>query len=159
MTVTVPVLYSMDTSGFLDGWVRYYPPEHFPKLWVNVEQLIADGRLVASEEVAADLKVHADDVYRWVRRQGSNLLVPTPGAVWNAATAIGNAHVGLVHQTTSQSRSDPFVIAVAQLRGATVVTGERGGSAAHPKIPFVCAQMKIPVCSFSQLIRDEGWVF
>jgi hypothetical protein len=52
------------------------------------------------------------------------------------------------------------VIAVAQIKGATVVTGEgQNGSENRPKIPWVCAQLGIACISFTQLIQEEGWRF
>jgi hypothetical protein len=63
-------------------------------------------------------------------------------------------------QMKNRNRADPFVIAVAGLRGATVVTGEGSdGTADRPKIPFVCSQLRIPCIRLLDVIRAEGWSF
>ncbi|MGC8907013.1 MAG: DUF4411 family protein [Desulfomonilaceae bacterium] len=41
----------MDTSGLLDGWRRYYPPDVFPLVWTRLDELINAKILVASQEV------------------------------------------------------------------------------------------------------------
>ena len=47
--------YSLDTSGLLDGWVRYYAPEVFPSLWKQMEAAAADGTIVAVQDVLLEL--------------------------------------------------------------------------------------------------------
>ncbi len=43
--------YSADTSALIDGLERYYPETHFPALWEKVDELVAESRLIISEEV------------------------------------------------------------------------------------------------------------
>ncbi len=43
--------YSLDTSALIDGIERFYPRRNFPVLWDNIDELIAGGRLLISEEV------------------------------------------------------------------------------------------------------------
>ncbi len=35
--------YCVDTSGWLDGWERHYPPDVFPSLWTTLDELIGAG--------------------------------------------------------------------------------------------------------------------
>ena len=142
----------------MDGMVRYYAPANFPKLWQNIDDLVSAGRLVMSEEVRVDLKEHEDDAYAWVRDR-EKAIVATDAAVWAEARKVIAANPKLVAVGSTRNRSDPFVIAVAVMRGATVVTGEVGGSATRPKIPFVCGQMKVPCVGLPDVISAEGWVF
>jgi hypothetical protein len=60
----------------------------------------------------------------------------------------------------SRNRADAFVIAVAQLQGCTVITGEgHDGNHNRPKIPFICRGLNIPCASFLDLIQKEGWQY
>jgi hypothetical protein len=60
----------------------------------------------------------------------------------------------------NRNRADPFVIALARMRGATVVTGEGSdGTANRPKIPFVCEQLGINCVRFLDVVTLEGWTF
>lgn len=43
--------YSFDTGGLIDGLERYYPVDNFPALWDRIDELIAVGRFIISEEV------------------------------------------------------------------------------------------------------------
>lgn len=55
--------------------------------------------------------------------------------------------------------ADPFVIALAQEHGLTVVTSENQGSDDHPKIPRVCSWLTVPCVNGVELFRAEGWTF
>ena len=57
--------YSLDTSTFLNAFIRVYPPDVFPKLWEKINTLIHDGHLKATEMVLEELKRKDDDAYKW----------------------------------------------------------------------------------------------
>ena len=158
----VPPLYSADTSALLDGLERYYTEASFPCIWEKVDELIAAGRFFISEEVYEEAKKRTGVVKAWCDRDKTgNLIAPTDGAVTREVQAILAETPRLVMALKDRNLADPFVIAVAKLRGATTVTGEGDdGSEKHPKIPFVCAKRKVPRTRFTStsLIRDEGWV-
>ncbi len=152
-------LYSVDTSALLDGWVRHYPPAHFPSLWDQVEGLIDEGRLRVSEEVLHEVARHEDSLNQWLQDRRSRVVVPTTNEVTEAVREILRSHERLVMSGSGRNRADPFVIAVAGLNDAVVVTGERGGTAARPKIPSVCRDLGIRDINLLDLIKEEGWVF
>ncbi len=152
--------YSIDTSALLDGWARYYPRDVLPDLWdKNLPRLIADGNLVASEVVREELERKSDELLAWTKDQ-SAFFVPVDAEIWKASQEITDAHTELLKTTRGGLRSggDPFVIALAQVRGLTVVTGEKR-KAKRPTIPVVCDDLRIPCIDFLQLIRDQGWKF
>ena len=137
------VTYSVDTSALMDGWLRYYPPEHFPGLWERIDSLIDEGRLLASEEVLVEVSEHTDSLAEWLQERQDEVIVPTGNAVTTAVRQILTSHERLVMSGSGRNRADPFVIAVARLQGATVVTGEKGGNRNRPKIPSVCDDLGI----------------
>jgi hypothetical protein len=51
------------------------------------------------------------------------------------------------------------VVAVAKVRGIPVVTEERGGSEARPRIPWVCERLDVDCINVVEFIRSKGWVF
>lgn len=151
--------YSFDTSGLLDGWRRYYPVATFPTIWENVESLIAAGRGVASDEVLHELEAKDDDLLEWARQQ-DRLFVPATDDIQVVVRRIMEEHGGLVDPQRGRSQADPFVIAVAAVHGAAVVTGEMPTrNPANPKIPDVCGAMGIECVSFLDLLTEEGWVY
>lgn len=151
--------YSIDTSALLDGWVRYYPPDIFPALWSNLEALIAEGRLIATEEVLFELEKKDDELYEWAhtRRQ---MFVPMDNQIQVAVASILQNYERLVDTSKNRSTCDPFVIALAQVGSCIVVTGEKAsGTLNRPRIPDVCGELGIESINLLHLIRKEGWIF
>ena len=153
------MIYSIDTSSIIHGWYRYYPPDVFLAVWQELDSIILDGRLIATEEVLHELEKQDDDVYKWAK-QRSQLFIPLDIPIQRAGASIINAHPRLVDNRRNRSAADPFVIALAQIEDATVVTGENPtNNAEKPNIPDVCRAMNIPCINLLQLIRLEGWKF
>ena len=153
-------LYCVDTSALIDGLERYYPEDNFPGLWERVDGLIADGRFFISEEVWEELQQKDERAKEWGLPRKNQLVIPTDGAVTAATQGILREHPLLVKNMKGRNRADPFVIAVAQIRGANVVTGEgSNGNARRPKIPYVCDQLNMISIRFLEMVRGEGWRF
>jgi len=151
--------YCVDTSGWLDGWQRHYPPDVFPTLWQRIHERIMAGEIIASEEVYIELSKKADDLHDWVRER-KQMLVPIDEAVQAQATALLMAHPRLVDTLRNRSMADPFVIATALVRNAVVVTGEPfTGKMDRPRIPDVCQARGIRCMTFLQLIRELRLTF
>lgn len=151
--------YSIDTSAILDGWRRYYPPDVLPDVWNGLDDLIRDGHLAATEEVLLELEKRDDEVYRWARKR-KKMFVPIDEPVQTAVSAILLTHEKLVDTRKNRSAADPFVIALAQVKGCAVVTGERAThTSERPNIPDVCADLGIRSIGLLDLFREERWRF
>lgn len=152
--------YCVDTSGWLDGWQRYYPPDVFPSLWAKLDELIAAGEIVSSEEVYVELERKADDLHDWVKAR-KQMLVPLTEGVQQLAAGLLSEFPRLVDTLRGRSKADPFVIATAlEIDGAVVVTGEIAtGRIDKPRIPDVCQAKGIGCISFLQMIRDLKLTF
>lgn len=149
--------YSLDTSALLNSWRRFYPPDVFTSLWDRIDELIAKGILVASEEVLVELGKKDDEVYRWAR-QRLQMFVPIDGQQQQLVRNILAIYPTLVDTRRNRSGADPFVIALAQLEGRTVVTYESpSNNPSRPHIPDVCVGVGIRCISFLKLIRERGW--
>ena len=154
-------LYSVDTSALIDGLERYYWESTFPGIWDNIAGLVEAGRFFISQEVWEDAKKRDLVVKAWCERDTTGrLIVPTTLAITSEVTRILTANKRLVMNMKGRNRSDPFVIAVACLKTATVVTGEGSdGTENRPKIPYICGKLNVPCLRLGDLIRQEGWVF
>jgi predicted nuclease of predicted toxin-antitoxin system len=151
--------YSIDTSAILHGWRRHYPPEVFPSLWHNIERLIENGDLLASEEVFFELEKKDDEVYAWARKN-CRMFVKTDERIQMVVKDILAKYKRLVDTRKNRSAADPFVIALASVEKCAVVTNELpGGTADRPGIPYVCTNSRIRCMNFLSLIREQGWVF
>lgn len=152
--------YSVDTSALIDGLERYYPEDHFPGLWERMDELVSEGRLIISEEVWEEAQSKDAVVKAWCEPRKNTIIVPTDATVAQEVQRVLTGHERLVMNLKGRNRADPFVIAVAKIRGAIVVTGEGSdGTDSRPKIPFVCNHLGIECIRLLDVIRLEGWSF
>jgi len=152
-------LYSMDTSALVDGMGRYYRPSVFRSLWQRVDELIEARRMIATEEVRVEIERKADHLTGWCKQRG-RLFIEIDEEIQPVVTEVLTSHSKLVKPLSNRSSGDPFVIALAKVKGAIVVTGERpSGSLNKPKIPDVCDAMGIRWLSLLEMMEAEGWNF
>jgi hypothetical protein len=151
------MIYCFDTSAFINGWHRYYHPENFP-VWSDIEELSLQGRVIATEEVLVELEKQEDDeVFAWAIAR-PHIFRPIDEQIQIVTRDILREHPRLVDNRKLRSRADPFVIALAQIEGAAVVTYEDySHNATKPKIPNVCQALHIPWMTLLHLIKQEGW--
>jgi len=155
------LLYSIDTSGLLDGWKRRYPPDVFPIIWDNLTDLIESGSLISTDEVLTELKAGDDDIYLWASER-EKMFLPLDAEIQQAVTDVLARHSSWIPQDRSRNMADPFVIAVAIARCCTVVSAETLSTSPKPervKIPNVCNTFGIRHIEFLDLMREQGWVF
>jgi hypothetical protein len=154
-------IYCFDTSALLHAWRRAYPPKRFPGLWGAFDQLIADGRMIASIEVFHELVKKDDDAYAWAKERKESLFRDIDDEVQAAVVFLMATYPKLVDTSTGKSGGDPFVIALALTNQPefVVVTQEAGGSGKSPKIPFVCQQEGVTCIDLLTLIEMEDWSF
>lgn len=151
--------YCVDTSGWLDGWQRQYPPDVFPTLWTKIDALILAGEIISSEEVYFELERKSDDLHDWIKSR-KQMLVPLDEAIQVRASALLAEYPRLVDTLRGRSKADPFVIATAMERNAVVVTGEIiSGNLHKPRIPDVCQVKQISCINFLQMIRELKLTF
>ncbi|MEN3370303.1 MAG: hypothetical protein V7609_2446 [Verrucomicrobiota bacterium] len=150
--------FCVDSSGWLDGWTRNYPRDVFQTLWQRIEELIAAGEVITSEEVYVELAKKDDDLHAWIHARKSMLVPPEEKIQQKVAELLGK-YPRLVDTLKGRSQADPFVIATAIERGAVVVTGELMGSATKPRIPFVCQSEGIRCITFLEMIRELKLTF
>lgn len=150
-------LFSFDTSALIGAHNELYRPATFPGLWRQLEAMIADGHLFCSEEVLHELERQDDELLTWAKGQ-AGLLVPMDAAIEAAVKRVVQIP-NVVRGTSTENSADPFVVAVAIVRSATVVSRERVGSAQRPKIPYLCGQLGVPHQSLEQFVTGQGWSF
>jgi hypothetical protein len=150
--------FCVDSSGWLDGWTRNYPPDVFRTLWDRIEELVDTGELIASEEVYVELAKKDDDLHDWIQARKA-MLVPLDEAIQQHVAEILGKYPRLVDTLKGRSQADPFVIATAIEHDAVVVTGEIMGTVAKPRIPFVCQAEGIRCITFLEMIRELKLTF
>ena len=154
-----PVLYCVDTSALLDGWVRYYPPDTFPGLWENIAAMADAGELISTDEVLIELEKKDDSILAWAKTHRA-MFCPLDELLQLATQRVLAQFPRLVNTQKGRDRADPFVVGLAIVRGAVIVTGERNfGVPDRPRIPLVCSHFRIEFIDLLQLIRRKAWRF
>lgn len=161
--------YSIDTSVFLDIWcpaeASMFSKEKLPELWVHVEKLIDDGKIIASKEVFDELESNAtSDLQEWLKRHKS-MFVFEKEQVAKAKELINGFYNQYKrgYKPEIGDAADPFVVATAMVHGAVVFTQEHT-QAVHdpsdvntPKIPTVCTQYGVECVNIEKFIEREGF--
>lgn len=151
--------YCVDTSGWLDGWQRHYPPDVFPTLWAKIEAQITIGEIISSEEVYFEVERKSDDLHDWLKAR-KHMLVALNQEIQIRAAGLLTEYPRLVDTLRGRSQADPFVIATAMELSAVVVTGEIiTGNMSKPRIPDVCQVKGIHCINFLQMIRELKLTF
>ena len=126
----------------MDWQGRYFPPDVFSGLVDRVEQLIAARRFIApalvKEEIGA---VGTAGLVLWTENH-AGIFVPTAEALAEAQS-IQNQFAGLRDPKAEYEEADAYVIALARMRGRTVVTQETpAAEKRNPKRTHFMKEMK-----------------
>jgi hypothetical protein len=153
------MIYCVDTSSLIAAWQERYPFENFPKFWDRIDGLIEEKRLVSPVEVFLETKKRSDELHVWLKERKSDLFRELDDAVQTQAANVLARFPRLVGDKKLNTSADPFVIALALVEGAPVVTEEkRTGSNRRPHIPDVCDAFGVECKNLLDMIRSEKWV-
>ena len=159
MTESSKTVYVLDTSAILDCWERYYPPDVFPGLYKNIEQMIADEKLISPDEIYRELEKKDDAAFAWAKRNRT-MFLPLDNATQIEVAAILGSHPLLIQAGGRRSGGDPFVVAVAKVFNGVVVTAEKDQlTQKRVTIPRVCSELGIRCLQVIEFIRERKWVF
>ena len=151
----MPTIYCIDTSALIAAWYERYKPNRFPKLWEQIDQLIADGRLVSSIMVLDECSRKSPELHAWLKEREAMFLFPDQ-AIQKRVDHIVNTYKGLVSQGKQRFAADPFLIATAEVHGYTVITEETGPTSLG-KIPGVCNALNVRSMNLMELFDAEDW--
>ncbi len=153
----MPAPYVVDTGI----WIRigqHHPPDIFVRLWQHLDATIAASNLISPEEVLQELERGSDDLAATVGAR-VGLFLPLDDPQMAAVADVMQACPTLIDTESERNRADPFVVALARVRGGTVVTDERPRKAATApfKIPDARAHYHIPCLDWFGFLREVGW--
>lgn len=164
-----PEIYSIDTSTFLDIWCppegNIFSKDRLPELWIHIESLIDQGKIIASREVLDELERNAnEELAEWLKKHRSMFVLDRPQI--EAADAIINDVYTTYkngYKPDISDAADPFVVATAIVHNAVVFTQEHTqpnhdpSQTNAPKIPTVCALYGLECVNIEQFITREGF--
>lgn len=146
--------YMVDTCSFTE-LRRAYPRPAFDAVWKLVEALAAAGRLLSIDEVLLELKAQDDEVSAWASAHES-IFLPLAEDIQVRAREVLAQYPTLVDWKRRKSSADPFVIAAAEVKNATVVTQEKpSGGPPAVKIPDVCRGRRVQCIPLLEMLVAE----
>jgi hypothetical protein len=150
--------YVLDTSI----WIRVgdnHPPDIFVSLWEQLDAAIASRDVRSPEEVLHELERGAGDDLAATLRARPGLFAALDEPLQRAVAEVVARCPGFADPNAERNRADPFVVALARVLGATVVSGERPRRAATAphKIPDACAEFGVPHLDWFGFLRAMGW--
>jgi hypothetical protein len=154
------VRWCFDTSALIEPWVRRYPPDIFGPVWTKLSELAEAGIIGAPLDVLLEIEKQKDDLHIWAEERSEGLFAEPDRQVMEVYTDIINAHPGFLKVNSTKSGADPFVVALAEVRGVPVVTYETPAKQdAAPKIPNVCLVRGVKCVDLVDVLRAEGFKF
>ena len=133
----------------MDWQARFYPPDIFISLIAKIEEMVVAGRCSAVELVKEEIDaVGTPELRAWAKKNPA-LFVTLDPMVQTEAANIESKYPDLMDPRSLHQSADAYVIALAKVKGGTVVSQET--SAAEKKsakrthyIPDVCRDLGIP---------------
>jgi predicted nucleic acid-binding protein len=146
--------YCVDTSTFIEAGTRTYPIDIAPGLWDEFDRLATDGTICSPEEVRLELRAKSDALAEWIKDR-PQLFVDLDGEQMVATHEVLAQFPKLAGKLSNRYHADPFVVALARVRGLTVVTEENPVSTPErPRIPLVCQHFGVRCINLLAWIRE-----
>lgn len=153
-------VYCIDTSSFIWAMNNAYPIENFPVFWNNLSLAARDKTIISSEVVLEEITRKDDGVSKWAKSQ-SDLFIKVDDEVGLSMKDIVGRYPKIIDPLADRNQADPWLIALAKAKGATVITQEKpaGQDASKMKIPNVCDHVGIAWKDILGLVKDLNWRF
>lgn len=148
--------FCIDTCSLIN-LKNLYPVTVFPTLWKNIENQIENSLLISPMEVYNEINRGDDALLIWAKRVKNKLFVELNDEQFKIAQSVGHRFPKLIDILKTIPDADPFVIALAQSMGCTVVTDEKKTN--PNKIPSVCHEMGIQCVSLLEYFNMNKWEF
>jgi hypothetical protein len=145
--------YIFDANCFIEPWNKFYSYSFFGDYWDKfIHTNCKDEKILIQREIYDEIVKKDDALSKWIKKHDF-LIVETDLALTREVAKINNQFPKLTKETKGRSLADPFIIAIAKLRNATVVTMENDGSESKPKIPYVCTELKVKHINLYQFLE------
>jgi len=150
--------YVIDTCS-LTALPRVYPADIFRPVWDKIEGLIDEGALISCEDVFLELEAQDDQLHDWAKQQKEKgFFLPLTIDIQARTKEVLKSHPNLLDLKKRKSSADAFLIALALICDATVVSEEKpSGGPEKSKIPDVCAYYSVRCITLIEMLRDADF--
>ncbi len=150
--------YSFDTDVYISIWRDHYPPDVFPGIYENIDQMIRNGVIISTYLVKDELGRQRDEIYNHFTSFSDLFVEPTPEEQSIIEFLVNNENFPKWGRSSTQKHyADPYVVALAKAYDLKVVIYETG---TNPNtIGKACEILDIDIYKFSEVLREEGISF
>lgn len=154
--------YVFDTNAFSQLFQSYYR-SRFPTLWEHFGELIENGDITSTREVAREIASDRVVALRdWAVGRPELFPIPSVAEARFVGQVFAVPHFLQIIERKKLFKgglnADPFVIARAHAINGTVVTLE-GEPPNGAKIPNICRHFGIACVSLEGFMEEEDWTF
>lgn len=156
------MIYVFDTSSL--SKLKHYYPNVFKSIWVGLDSLVQSGDIISTREVWNEMQLGSPNphVTAWLTARKHIFTVPQADELKVVAQILAIPHfrtlIGKKQQLNGTPVADPFVIAAAKTRSATIVTEEEFKPNAA-KIPNVAQHFGVQCMDLEEFMGQQGWSF
>lgn len=152
--------YCFDSSAFINSWRRYYSPSVFPTLWDKFAELIIEDRIIMPKEAEKEIMNGRDELALWFKEHNQCVKKYTAEQLQIVQEIVNKYPKVSQYKKVRPYHADPFILALAKIENATVVTYEgNDGNHEDPKIPQLCVEYKIQCCDMITFFQKEKIYF
>jgi hypothetical protein len=151
-------LYIFDTNIFYSLSVFY--PESFKSVWIKLNYLVSEGKLISVREVYREVKKNCPEqhIEKWVDSHKDLFAIPNEEEQKFILTLMNiEENRNLIKKNNILKGlpvADPFIISVAKIRNAIIVTQESNKSGA--RIPNICKKYNIECITLREFFKREN---
>ncbi len=147
--------------------MKHYPPDKptFNAIWDEIENLIKQGNMFTTDVVYKEIGRYEGKGARlknWAKSQKSKrrFFIGIDAETWQLAKKIRDKFPALIKQKnieTGEEEADPFLIALAKAKGATIITNERKDL--FDRIPAIAKHYGIKSIDLFEFFAERGLKF
>lgn len=146
--------------------MAYYPPNNptFNAIWDEIEELIKQENMFSTSYVYDEIVRYSgkdDRLRKWAKAHKGQFFIPDNPEIWQLAQNIMKKFPDFADKKklqTGEPDADPFLIALARSKGATIITQEKDDPN-KTKIPMVAQHYDIKCIDLFEFFEKRGLKF
>lgn len=146
--------------------MAYYPPDNptFKAIWDEIKELIKQKNMFTTSVVYDEIMKYLgkdDRLKKWAKAHKKRFFIPTNPEIFQIAKEIIKDFPDLPDKKklqTGEPDADPFLIALSQSEGATIITQEKD-DLNKTKIPTVAQHYNINCINLFKFFEERGLKF
>ncbi|MEM3505346.1 MAG: DUF4411 family protein [Archaeoglobaceae archaeon] len=155
LTLSRPYCYVIDASSLID-LKKHYPREMktFEPIWIRLEQLISEKRLISHSEVYSEIEEKDDELFKWCKRNKKMFKDEYDFSLLSKVQTFYDRKYWENNVSDTKPWADPWIIVLAIKTKAKIVTQENKKK--QNRIPTVAQNFEIVSLNLIEFFKDIG---